>query len=235
MAYNYDSFDAKEYDLATFRGPQIGSKAPDFEVQRADGTRACLLDFKGEFLVLEMGSLTCPLFQGRRAAMSKLDRSQGDVTFAVLYIREAHPGDKIGAHGDMQTKQAHASDLADSEGRLVLVDALDGHIHAAYGSYPNSVFIINRNGCVVWATDWNNTKATARALALLKAGKPANVRAYFKPVPPSVSLRVLGAGGRGALPDFLRSLPRLVWNNFVRRNLRLLLARKPGVAPDTEC
>ena len=235
MAYNYDNFDAKQYDLATFRGPQIGSKAPDFEVLRADGSPTRLLDFDGDFLVLEMGSLTCPLFQGRRPAMADLDRAQPDVTFAVLYIREAHPGASIGAHPDLETKQSHARDLADSEGRLVLVDHLDGQVHEAYGAYPNSIFIINRHGCVVWFTDWNNNKATAKALAQLKAGKPANVRAYFKPVAPSVSLRVLGAGGRGSLADFLRSFPRLVWNNLIRRNLRLLFGRAQRVMPDTRC
>ena len=95
--------------------------------------------------------------------------------------------------------------------------------------------MINRNGCVVYASDWNNPTVTARALQRLKAGQPADVRAWFKPVPPSVSLRVLGAGGKGSMADFLQGLPRLIWNNLIRRNLRLALGRRAGIAPDAEC
>jgi len=237
MTYNYQSFDPKAYDLVNFRGPQPGSKAPGFEVVLATGGVVRLAEFDGDFLVLEMGSLTCPLFQGRRPAMARLDRTQADVSFAVLYVREAHPGDKIGAHQTMADKQRCAQRLVTDEGeaRRVLVDDIDGTVHAAYGSYPNSVFIINRNGCVVYASDWNNPATTGKALALLKAGKPALLRAWFKPVPPQVSLRVLGNGGRGSMADFLRGLPRLIWGNLIRRNLRLLLGRPAGVAPDAQC
>jgi len=203
----------------------------------ADGGTTRLLDFDGDFLVLEMGSLTCPLFQGRRPGMVGLDSRNDNVSFAILYVREAHPGDLISAHATAADKQACARRLIEDEGeqRRVFVDDLEGTVHAAYGSYPNSVFIINSRGCVVYASDWNNPSATGRALEALLDGRPAQVRAYFRPVPPSVSLRVLGAGGKGAMADFLRGLPRLIWANLIRRNLRLLLNRDIGVAPDTGC
>ncbi len=237
MTYNYDSFDPREYNLADFRGPSPGTKAPDFTVALAEGGTRRLLDFDGDFLVLEMGSLTCPLFQGRRPGMTRLDGLHDNVSFAVLYVREAHPGDQISAHATTTDKRACARRLTEDEGekRRVFVDDLEGTVHAAYGGYPNSVFIINALGCVVYASDWNNPAATGRALDALLDGRPAQVRAYFKPVPPSVSLRVLGAGGKGAMADFLRGLPRLIWANLIRRNLRLLLNKDIGVAPDTSC
>ncbi|MBO9464177.1 hypothetical protein J7443_02960 [Tropicibacter sp. R15_0] len=236
MAYNYSNFDASEYDLVNFRGPQPGSKAPDFEIDLATGGVTRLLDFEGDFLVLEMGSLTCPLFQGRREVMTRLDRQHPDVSFAVLYVREAHPGSKIPAHITQGDKASCAATLvADGENRRVLVDDIAGRVHQAYGGYPNSVFIINRHGCVVYAVDWNNPAVTGRAIELLKAGKPAALRAWFKPVPPKVSLKVLGEGGKGSMSDFLRGLPNLIWNNLVRRNLRLAFGRKGAVAPDVQC
>ncbi len=237
MTYNYTTFDASEYDLANFRGPVPGRKAPDFAVARADGGSERLLDFDGDFLVLEMGSLTCPLFQGRRPRMERMDAHDANVAFKVLYVREAHPGDLIGAHATQEDKATCALRLVEEERetRTVLVDTLDGQVHEAYGGYPNSVFIINRNGCVVYASDWNNPEVTARALALLKQGKPADVKSWFRPVPPSVSRRVLGQGGRGSMSDFLRGLPRLIWMNLIRRNIRLLLGRGPGVLPDASC
>ena len=237
MAYNYDAFDARHYDLARFRGPLPGDRAPDVDLRDASGAPVRLLDFEGEFLVLETGSLTCPLFQGRRPGMARLDERFPDVTFAVLYVREAHPGASIPAHRTVGDKQACALRLAGEEGerRRSLVDDLVGTAHSAFGGYPNSVHILNRRGCVLWVSDWNDPGATGRALADLTAGRPAAARAFFKPVAPSVSLRVLGNGGRGALADFLRSFPRLVWANLIRRNLRLLFGRAPGVAPDTHC
>ncbi len=237
MAYNYDKFDSAQYDLTTFRGPAPGTKAPDFTLTLPDGTPARLLDFDTPFLVLETGSVTCPLFQGRRKAMERLDTTISDASFTVLYVREAHPGATIGAHTSQQGKTANAQILvgADGEKRRVLVDDLQGHAHQAYGAYPNAVFIINRNGCVLWMSDWNNAAATARALEDLRAGRPARQRAYFKPVVPATSVRVLSHAGRGALWDFLRSLPSLIWHNLILRNIRLLRGKTASVPPDAAC
>ncbi|RUS65226.1 hypothetical protein EGN72_00830 [Pseudorhodobacter sp. E13] len=234
--YNYDQFSAKDYDLVNFRGPNPGTPAPDFNLTRADGGHSRLLDFDGTFLVLEMGSLTCPLFQGRRKTMSALHREYQNVDFSVLYVREAHPGAAISAHQSDDDKQSCAALLrSDGERRKVLVDDLNGTAHQAYGGYPNSVFIINRNGCVVYASDWNNPETTGRALSLLIQGKPADLKAWFKPVPPSVSLKILRAGGKGSMADFLRGLPRLIWNNLVLRNIRLLRGKPIGTPPDVRC
>ncbi|PJE33654.1 Iodothyronine deiodinase [Pseudooceanicola marinus] len=234
--YNYDQFSANDYDLVNFRGPMPGSPAPDVTVAGLDGTPSRLLDFEGDFLVLEMGSLTCPLFQGRRKTMSSLHTDYPNVDFAVLYVREAHPGAAISSHQSNEDKKGCATLLhSDGERRNILVDDLEGTAHRAFGGYPNSVFIINRNGCVVYASDWNNPEATGRALSLLLEGKPANLKAWFKPVAPSVSLRILRAGGKGSLADFLRGLPRLIWNNLVLRNIRLLRGKSVSTPPDAVC
>ncbi|MDQ7071975.1 MAG: hypothetical protein Q9M48_14810 [Rhodobacterales bacterium] len=196
-----------------------------------------LLDFEGAFLVLELGSITCPLFQGRRPAMTELVAQYPEAHFRVLYIREAHPGGHYGAHGNAEDKQARAQALrADyDEGREIVVDDFAGTAHRAYGSFPNAVFIINRNGCVVYKSSWNNAKATGRALENLMNGRAAAGEALFFPVRPDVSFRILRKAGKGALPDFLRSLPHLIRVNFIRRNLLLLLGKAPDVLPDTRC
>lgn len=234
--YNYSQFNAEDYDLVNFRGPQPGTNAPDFNLTLAEGGQSRLLDFDNSFLVLEMGSLTCPLFQGRRKTMSALHHAHKDVSFAVLYVREAHPGTMISAHQSDEEKQSCAMRLrSDGENRRVLVDDLDGTAHQAYGGYPNSVFIINHNGCVVYASDWNNPEITARALTLLKQGKPAKLKAWFKPVPPTVSWKILRAGGQGSMADFLRGLPRLIWNNLILRNIRLMRGKSIEISPDAHC
>ncbi len=235
--YNYDRFSADQYDLDNFVAPKPGDKAPDFTLTTPDGESRRLLDFDGDFLVLEAGSITCPLFQSRRSGMAALVEKYPETAFAILYVREAHPGAERPQHTSDADKHANAAALAreDHEGRLILVDTLDGQAHAAYGHFPNSVVIINRNGCVVYTSDWNNPAATGRALVALKAGKPAARQGMFLPAKPPVAIRTLRHAGKGAGLDFLRSLPVLVWHNLIKRNLRILSGRAPKIAPDTHC
>lgn len=235
--YAYDRFTAETYDLDHFEGPAPGAPAPDASVHTLDGESVRLLDFEGAFLVLELGSITCPLFQGRRKGMARLVADNPDIAFRVLYIREAHPGSGITQHRDLADKVARARALRDEdgEGREIVIDDIDGSAHKAYGGYPNSVFIINRAGCVLWRADWNNPAATARALARLKAGKPAGGQGLFLPAPPPVAFRTLKRAGGPALGDFLRDLPKLIWKNAILRNLRQLFGRGGGVAPDHIC
>ena len=235
--YNYKEFSSGEYDLNASAGPQVGDKAPDFLLRDSLGQPRRLLDFKGDFLVLEIGSITCPLFQTRRPLMEALGKQGHNIENAVLYVREAHPGADIPAHGTLADKVACARRLTgeDGESRLVLVDDLDGAAHRAYGGLPNSVFVINRNGCVVFRSDWNDPRATTAALDALSTGRPLRGRSYFRPAHPSVALRTLRRAGSGSGRDFLRSFPNLVWNNLIRRNLRTLLGRPTVTSADMVC
>jgi hypothetical protein len=184
-----------------------------------------------------MGSITCPLFQSRRAAMETLDQQIDGISCAVLYVREAHPGAGIPNHKSFDDKKACASRLkaTDGEARTVFVDDIEGHAHQAYGSMPNAVFIINQNGCVVFRSEWNNPSATRKALLALKAGKEIRAKSYFRPPTPSVALRTFGQAGKGSATDFVKGLPMLFWTNIVKRNLGLLFNRQVAGSRDTTC
>jgi len=234
--YNYAEFSPSDYNLNEFHGPELGQRAPDFLLEDSNGQKQQLLDIEGDFLVLELGSITCPLFQGRRASMGDLAMKHPNVSFAMLYVREAHPGTTIGAHNDFDEKKSCANQLAnDGENRKILVDDFEGTAHSDYGSYPNAVFIINKNGCVLFRADWNNPEAAGRALGKLLAGKPAVVKSYFKPVRPDIVIKNLRAGGKGSVFDFLRGLPTLIWKNLIRRNFLLLLNKEPQIGPNADC
>jgi len=100
---------------------------------------------------------------------------------------------------------------------------------------PNAVFIINRNGCVVFRSEWNNPAATRKALIALKAGRNVRVKSYFRPAVPTVALRTLAHAGKGASADFFKGLPKLIWVNAIKRNLRLLFNRQVAGSRDTAC
>ncbi len=179
--YNYDKFSTDDYEFEQIAGPVPGQKAPDFELTTPSGNKCRLLDIKGDFLVLEMGSITCPLFQSRRGIMGRLSQDFPGVASSVLYVREAHPGAAIPSHRNFEEKQEAARRLKDEdgEGRLILVDDFDGAAHRAYGSMPNAVYIINRNGCVVFRADWNNPSATRKAIEALVKGREIRIQELF--------------------------------------------------------
>jgi hypothetical protein len=134
-AYNYKHFNAKDYDLEAFPGPAAGEEAVDFNATTLDGKPVKLSEFKGKVIVLETGSITCPQYVSNIPAMNQLAEKYPDVVSLVLYVREAHPGSKTSAHRtlDEKTVWAHKATVEDDEGRIVLVDALDGKGHLAYG------------------------------------------------------------------------------------------------------
>lgn len=235
-SYNYDEFSAERYDFDSVVGPDVGDKAPDFPLMTTEGETKRLLDFSDDFLVLEMGSITCPLFHSRRGIMEPIGFQSG-VSSAVLYVREAHPGVDIQAHKNFYDKQSCASRLKteDGETRTVFVDALDGHVHTAYGSMPNAVFIINKNGCVVYRSDWNNPSATRKVAQALVAGRAFTAKSNFRPAVPTTAFKTLGKVGKGAAGDFFKGLPFLIWTNVFKHNLRLLFNRPKVGSGRTTC
>lgn len=235
--YNYTGFSSTTYNLDKFDGPGPGDKAPDFEVGDIDGVTQNILTFDGSFLVLEIGSITCPLFQSRRGGMATMLTDFPQIDQAILYVREAHPGAQTPAHENVGQKIDQARKLRerDGEGRKILIDGIEGRAHRAYGGYPNAVFIINPNGCVVYRSAWNNPDATRRAVVRLLAGKPVRSESLFFPARPPVVLRTLKHAGKGAALDFFSSLPTLIWKNVIKRNLMLLLGRENRIKPDAAC
>jgi len=226
--YNYDAFSPDDYDFRNSGGPQIGDRARDFDIETPDGKIKKLLDFEGEYLVLEMGSITCPLFHSRRDKMLSLDQEFPDLSFAVLYVREAHPGADIPSHQSMADKKACASRLKteDGDNRLILVDSLEGSAHEAFGSFPNSVFIIDRDGIVRFQSDWNNPTVTRTAITKILAGENAPVKSVFFPASPKIVRHTAKRAGEGSASDFLKGLPRLFWGVFVIENLKTVFGRK---------
>lgn len=225
-SYNYENFSTDDYEFETVVGPTVGDKAMDFELTTSTGEPKRLLDFDADFLVLEMGSITCPLFQSRRGIMGGLEGEFDRVKSAVLYVREAHPGALVKAHQSFQDKQSCALQLKehDHEGRLILVDDYEGSAHIAYGSMPNAVFIMNRAGIVVYRAEWNNPSAVRKALKALIAGKEVTAKAYFRPPLPWRAIQTFKQAGHGSAPDFFKGLPFLIWTNLIKRNLRLLFS-----------
>jgi hypothetical protein len=104
------------------------------------------------------------------------ERYQDDRVGSIfLYTHEAHPGEYYPHHTSMEQKFRHARDLRDVLGagapwaRPILVDALDGACHRAYGSMPNMTWIFTGSGIPIYKSDWTDHHSVANALDYLLA------------------------------------------------------------------
>jgi hypothetical protein len=83
-----------------------------------------------------------------------------------LYTHEAHPGEHYPHLTSMEQKTAHGRALRDVTGvtRPILLDALDGACHRAYGSMPNMTWIFARSGHPVYKSDWTDAHSVENAI-----------------------------------------------------------------------
>ncbi len=192
--YNYTRLRASDYHLGEFLGPTVGEKAPNFEATTLSGDKVQLSDYFGKTIVLEVGSITCPMYIGKIRKMNRLARHYPDVQFLLLYVREAHPGSKIPAHQSRQDKlyQARRLQGEEAEDRTMLVDSLDGTAHEIYGGLPNMIYVIDPHGVIVSRSAWNNPSAVRAVLKKVERGEAVDtIRSGFVPTSPVTLLRVL--------------------------------------------
>lgn len=208
-SYNYDTFAPECTNYRFFRdhAPATGSCTPDIAARTVAGQTVHLSDYAGQRVVLETGSVTCPAYDSGVARMNRLAERHPDVAFLVLYVREAHPGSRISCHVDRADKTARASSLSETrdEHRTVLVDDVEGTAHRALGALPNSVFVVDEDGRLVWRCTWNRPELVDE---VLMAEDPTTLdlpwHREISGASPSKALRVLREAGWNTLGHILR-------------------------------
>jgi len=228
-AYNYDhynfSLEPPEYERWLRDAPAIGRGAPDFLLPDLEGNLHSLREHGGRPVVIEFGSYTCPIFGAQITAMEELKRRHPDVTFLVIYTREAHPGERTPAHRSGEEKVEAARKLVGEESldRTVLIDELDGRVHQMYGGAWDSVFVINGDGKVVLRRAWNDPQQVEDSLLALRSGESP------EPIDSIEMVRVPSRGGFGhgllrggttAVLDFYNSAPPPIKEMFRKSESR---------------
>jgi len=212
-SYNYRHFNPRDYNFTEFPGPKPGAKYIDFEATTLEGKRVKLSDYLDKPVILETGSITCPIYANASESMLKLAEAYPDFHFLVLYIREAHPGSKTPAQQTMKDKLENAKKMQKlyNETRTILVDDIDGTVHKIYGSMPNMVYVIDRDGTVLFRANWNDFHKMKEVLSTVTEHKVYTQDRYeiIKPNP-LTAIRTLLIGGWDALVDFFKNLPKLL-------------------------
>lgn len=201
------------------RGPKVGDYAPDFIAYDLEGRLVRLSDFLGKkSIVLEFGSRTCPPAVLAQRSLGELSGkySEKDFEFITVYTREAHPGERITCHMSFQDKMLQARKFSVETGNRtrILVDTLEGDGHRAYGLLANMIYVVNKEGVIIYRSDWTDTSGLEGVLHDLVRWKEFSMGTgmyrlqYYEGVRPlagvidrrSVS-KLLSKAGRGAVGD----------------------------------
>ena len=101
MVYNNEHFGVKEYDWDVFAGPSAGEQYVDATLEDLEtGESVKLSDFAGKWVVIETGSSTCSMYTKNIPDMKRIQDAFPDVVFLLIYVREAHPGERLHQHKD---------------------------------------------------------------------------------------------------------------------------------------
>ena len=78
--------------------------------------------------------------------------------FFTVYVREPHPGEHYGPHGSWEQKLKYARDCKTQDGiqNPMLVDDLEGTMHRNYGSMPNMIYVVDKDGNIAYKSMWTD-------------------------------------------------------------------------------
>lgn len=143
-----------------------------------------------------------------------------DFQIFVVYTREAHPGENYPHHDSYEQKLAHARKLRelDKVDEIpILVDDIGGATHTAYGQLPNMVYLIDRDGTVVYKSDWTDAQEIdgmcasllrldemkAKAMPIIRQG--ISQRLHWIPMEPAHRERIYRRSGEKAIQDYRKA------------------------------
>ena len=222
--YNYAHFGYGSYSRGKERRVAPGEEALDETLYDLAGNSVQLSDlWKERPIVVEFGSITCPVFTSKIPPMEILAREySGRADFYVVYVREVHPGQNYPAHESFAQKLSHVADLRLLEGvdRTILVDGLDGTMHRDYGALPNSTYIIGKDGSISYRADWTDPEQLKSQLdrVLNQDGfaahvSPMDVVDNFARPTRDLMVEIywgLSRSGFAAVSDYLVAFPRML-------------------------
>ncbi|MFQ5698495.1 MAG: TlpA family protein disulfide reductase [Myxococcota bacterium] len=162
--------------ILTFRWDvSAGDEAPAFDLRTTDGQELRLADLRGRIAVFMFAAMTCPPAREQvprwDALQKKYDPSQ--VKLFLIYSRERHPGEP--GYPDFhytqtdQEKMDYARMLADLTNLTVAVDSIDEKALGLYGNVPNSAYVVDRSGRIVFRATWADSRKIEKVVEVLLA------------------------------------------------------------------
>ena len=157
---------------------------------------------------------------GEVLPLQKLQAHYGPLGFEMffVYTRESHPGENFTHHSSYEQKLDHARKLRQLEGVTVpiLVDDLEGTLHRKFGLLSNMIYLINREGIIVYRSNWTDhyelqgmcedlirlDDMKARGVPIIRSSR--SERMHWIPMEPQLRERVYRRSGEKAIQDYAR-------------------------------
>ena len=149
--------------------------------------------------------------RGRRRLVPVLNRAPSDAPVA----REAHPGEKAKQATSIDEKIEYAKRNRDDykEERKIIVDNVEGKWHHEWGLLPNTVYVINPEGKVMYRAGDGDMLVGVDLIAVLQ--NPVDiVREGPVGAAPWITIPVTLKGGWVALYDILIIFPKVYYEHF---------------------
>lgn len=220
--------------------PNPGDRFPSFELPTAGGRRISSAELLEQSPVLLVtGSLTCPMTKSSAPLLNRLHDEYGDrVQIVLLHVREAHPGERCDQPHSSDAKMEHARRLQQREGFAfpVVVDDPSGTLHQQLDGKPNSAWLADRNGRIVYRALWAGDEAGLRQAleAAARGQRPASVESTRRLVPMAKGIGVMQESLREAGPraqrDLLKAAPPMAAMAWIADRLRPLSPKWRGFA-----
>jgi thiol-disulfide isomerase/thioredoxin len=150
-----------------------GDAFPEFKLITTDGASLVNDDVFGDKPVIFIfGSMTCPMTASAAPSVLELyEEFGGRVNFIMMYVREAHPGEQFVQSETIEEKLSYARALRDffDIPWTVAADNVDGDLHRALDPKPNSAFLTDTGGTILfrslWASDYDALRQALDAAA----------------------------------------------------------------------
>lgn len=100
------------------------------------------------------------------------------VEFVVVYVRDPHPGEpafrQYEQPQNFEQRRQYARELAATRQMkaTVVVDSMDNEVSERFGSLPNMIYVIDRNGIISYNATWTMAERVDRVLDALTAETP---------------------------------------------------------------
>jgi hypothetical protein len=155
------------------------------------------------------------------------------IDFVTLYVREAHPGDRLWQPSTIDDKRARAKQLQERDriDWFVGVDDLEGTLHRALDAKANSAYVVDRNGNVAFRALWAADPALADAIRFVAEGAVPRKRESRRRVGPILAgIGLMGETLRPAGPEAERDLRRQVLPMYALSKIAELYRVLPPLA-----
>jgi len=117
-------------------------------------------------LLLVFGSISCPMTASAVPFLKQLHAELGDeIDFVMINTREAHPGENFTQPATPDEKLDHARALKQLYDLpwSVVTDDIEGSLHRALDPKPNSAFIVDSSGIIVFRSLWASDQSAIRS------------------------------------------------------------------------